>query len=104
MYKNCYNREEYMRQYYIDHREKMLNQSKKWCKDHPRRIREINKRRRDKRDENKTNYGKKGLKALYIEDYGKDLESKKERIIWRKHQIRLFCLDCKDYRTDLCPG
>ena len=103
MYKNCYNRKEYMRQYYKDHREKMLNQSKKWHKDHPRRMREINKRWRDKRGFDKTNYDKKGLKALYIEDYGKDLENKK-RLIWSKHQIRLFCLDCKDYGTDLCPG
>jgi hypothetical protein len=94
-----------MKQYYKDHREKMIKQSIQWHKDNPKKMRIINKRWRDKIEpENKTNYGKKGQKVLLIKQYGKDLESKKDAVTWGTYKKRLFCLDCEEHNTDLCLG
>lgn len=105
MYNNHYDQQAYMKQYYKDHREKMIKQSIQWHQDNPKRTRIINKRYRERREpENKTNYGRKGLKALSIKQYGKDLESKKDNIACVSYTRRLFCLDCEEHETDLCPG
>lgn len=102
---NRYDQRSYMKQYYKDHREKMIKQSLQWHKDNPKKVSIISKRYRERREpENKTNYGKKGLKALSIKQYGKDLESKKDNVTRVPLKRRLFCLDCGEHGTDLCPS
>lgn len=104
MYNNRYDQQKYMKQYYKDHREKMIKQSIQWHKDNPEKVKIIVKRSRERREpENKTNYGRKGQEVLLIKQYGKDLESRKDAVTWSTYKKRLFCLDCKEYKTNLCP-
>jgi len=42
------------------------------------------------------------LKKLYIKYYGKDLENHFDLINGRQYEDRVFCLDCKDWKT--CRG
>lgn len=56
-----------------------------------------------KKSINKTNYGKIGLKALYIKQYGKNLESKVDNITHLKSKKRRFCLECPLDKKE-CPG
>jgi len=56
-----------------------------------------------KKSINKTDYGKVGLKALYIKQYGKNLESKIDGITHLKSKKRRFCLDCPLDKKE-CPG
>ena len=102
---NRYDQQKYMKQYYKDHREKMIKQSIQWHKDNPKKVSIINKRYRERREpENKTNYGRKGQIVSLINRYGEDLESKKDNITCVSLKKRLFCLDCEEHGTDLCPG
>jgi len=102
---NRYDQQKYMKQYYKDHREKIIKQSLQWKKDNPEKVKIIVKRSRERREpENRANYGKKELKDLSIKQYGKDLESKKDNITCVPLKKRLFCLDCEEHGTDLCPG
>jgi hypothetical protein len=102
---NRYDQQSYMKKYYKEHREKIINQSIQWKKDNPEKVKIIVKRFRERREpENKTNYGRKGQKVLLIKQYGKDLESKKDNVTRVPLKRRLFCLDCEEHETDLCPG
>jgi hypothetical protein len=92
-----------MKQYYKDHREKMIKQSIQWKKDNPGKVSIQQRRHREKREsENKTNYGRKGQKVLLIKQYGKDLESKKDFITRVPLKRRLFCQDCLEF--EICEG
>lgn len=103
MYNNRYDQQAYMKQYYKDHREKMIKQSIQWQKNNPGKVSIQQKRHRERRDpENKTNYGRKGQKVLSIRQYGKDLESKKDAVTWGIYKKRLFCLDCFEF--EICKG
>ena len=56
-----------------------------------------------KKSINKTDYGKVGLRVLYIKQYGKNLESKIDNITHLKSKGRRFCLDCPLDKKE-CPG
>lgn len=47
-------------------------------------------------------YPKKDLRQAYIDDYGKDLKSKYDRVEKTLYKEKIFCLDCLDYKT--CKG
>lgn len=93
---------DYMRIYYLAHKDRIIKQSMTWQKEHPQRVKKINKKQRDKVIFNEDNYNYRkgiGLKELLINDYGIDL-SKVDRQY--KGGSRTFCLDCVDRGS--CEG
>lgn len=60
-----------------------------------------------KKSINKSNYGGKSLKELYIERYGKNLNKTKDNATLTGYKKRIFCIDCINYKrgkTLNCPG
>lgn len=93
---------EYMRKYYLAHKDKIIKQSREWRETHPERVKALQKRFRDKNIFNEDNYNYRkviGLKGLLINDYGKDLG----KVDWQyKGGNRTFCLCCADRGS--CKG
>lgn len=46
----------------------------------------------------------KSLGRWYIIDYGISLTSQRDSVTKELRRSRLFCADCKFYKTSLCPG
>ena len=100
---------EYYRNYYKNHKKEYRGRDKRWRKNNPEKVKAIKERYMEsllgkrKKGINKTNYEKGGLRALYIKQYGKNLESKIDNVTHLKSKERRFCLDCPLDKKK-CPG
>ena len=100
---------EYFRNYYKSHKKEYRKRDEGWRKNNPEKVKAIKERYMEsllgkrKKGTNKTNYEKGGLRALYIKQYGKNLESKIDNVTHLKSKERRFCLDCPLDKKE-CPG
>jgi len=100
---------EYFINYYKNHKKEYRKRDKRWRKNNPEKVKAIKERYLEKylgkrkKSINKTDYGKVGLRALYIKQYGKNLESKIDNITHLKCKKRRFCLECTLDKKE-CPG
>lgn len=91
----------YLHLYYLKHKEKIIEKAKKWHKDNPDKAKDINRRYRlTHKRVKEVNYKNLGLKDLFLQDYGMNVE-KVDRSY--PNGKRLFCNDCKDKGKN-CKG
>jgi len=104
---------EYFQKYYQDHKKEYRDRDRRWLKNNPEKAKARKERYLEKllgkrkKTTNKTDYSVKSLKDSYIKRYGKKINKMKDDVTNVKYKIRIFCLDCIEYKGSKfleCPG
>ena len=103
----------YHQKYYQDHKKELNERNKKYYKENLEKKRVYAKNYRDKfLKKNKSTTNKSGyliisMENSYLHRYGKTLSKTKDDITGATHKIRVFCMDCINYKGSKfldCPG